>query len=727
MVPSINLAIHSNRGLWYSEPMYRIDFVAGHLKGKRLTIGEASLCIGSGPECSLRLADPTVAPRHAEIRESRGALAVRAMDASAPVLINDRPAGDEERPLSPHDKLSIGGHTLRVEWVRASAGHASSTRRAVGLSALATAGVVAVLLIQILLLNRSMNLSQILLMPFAPDKWVIDETRFPAPEPREVPPPKQHRMMEMAVHAEGEADPPADTDVWVRFVGPDEQGYEVPAFHDIGRIWKIRFRPPLDGPWRYLSRSSPEIPGLHRQGGRFTALPADGDHAIHRHGGILRVADGGRHLAHPDGTPFFWLGDTWWFCPSDLMPLDTAYDRCLETRADQGFSVIQMAFLGGLDTPAGPADPVRQARSGEIIPAYWRQVDAYIERANDRGLIPVFGLAFHSGLDGATIEQWQRLWRYVVARLGSYATGFLIMGEYNGDHAGDTDGRPPKALALGRYIRSIDPYKRALTIHPWYYAGDKRQAWAEPWYDVIMLQGGHGGAPPASLYLDAWRQTPPRPVLESECRYEGVRGAMADDVREVAWRAILSGSFGFTYGAHGLWYPTQSAEDRRFEEWGPPVLWSDALRQPGGAQMGILRDAMESVEWWRLAPAPDAARTAEPLPERRRILARTDGERVWLLYLPRGNPPALAIRLTGVPADAVLAAEWFDPRTGSRTLAGVGLRPQSGGVALPDRPDANDWILIYRCTNLPPEPPAEPDPPAPDAPGTNNVTEGSQT
>jgi hypothetical protein len=28
--------------------------------------------------------------------------------------------------------------------------------------------------------------------------------------------------------------------------------------------------------------------------------------------GPIRVAASHRHFEHADGTPFFWLGDTWW-------------------------------------------------------------------------------------------------------------------------------------------------------------------------------------------------------------------------------------------------------------------------------------------------------------------------------------------------------------------------------------------------------------------------------
>ena len=159
-----------------------------------------------------------------------------------------------------------------------------------------------------------------------------------------------------------------------------------------------------------------------------------------------------------------------------------------------------------------------------------------------------------NGEKAPTLDQLKGLWRYVVARYGAYAVTWLICGEYN-QNGGDQAGRVAKTLALGAFIKEQDPYKRAMTVHPWWHAGDKRQAWEQPWYDFIMLQGahaGHGNVPPTAIYRDAWKHQPPRPVLEAECNYEGIYAGKAnrehtpEDVRRVAYHAIQAGSFGYT-------------------------------------------------------------------------------------------------------------------------------------------------------------------------------------
>ncbi|MHC4357158.1 MAG: apiosidase-like domain-containing protein [Planctomycetota bacterium] len=142
---------------------------------------------------------------------------------------------------------------------------------------------------------------------------------------------------------------------------------------------------------------------------------------------------------------------------------------------------------------------------------------------------------------------------------------------------------------------------------------------------------------------------PARPVIESECRYEGIRKYTAGDVRHVAYRALQAGCCGYTYGSHGLWYPTQNETDRKYDEWGPPMPWYRAYKRPGGAQMKHLRACYESLEWWRLAPLPDAVQAEPRLNEQRRILAQGlpvdkqgQARPAYLIYFPAGSDEAAA-------------------------------------------------------------------------------------
>jgi hypothetical protein len=502
---------------------------------------------------------------------------------------------------------------------------------------------------------------------------------------------------------------PAELSLWATFVGPDGETLRVPGFWDGSDTWRVRFAPTRQGRWTWVTACSEAgDTGLHSVAGELQVGPPEGENPVYRHGGFLQVSENQRYLTYTDGTPFFWLGDTWWFCPSTLLPMEgssnPAYDSMFRTLVDkrsaQGYTVVQWAFQG--EPLLGGATISALAAQDRIDPAYWQQVDAYVIYATEAGLIPAIALAFHSGGDQLELAQWEFLWQYAIARYAAYPVTWLIIGEYNAD-IGDAASRVPKMLALGQYIKDNDPYQRAMTIHPWWFQGDRRQAWDEPWYDFIMLQGAHQAYPDVDLYLKAYARPEPKPILEAECNYEGIHAMTDKDVRWAAYRAIEAGSFGYTYGAHGLWYPTQGPDDKTFDEWGTPIPWWEALELPGGAQMTHLRALYESVPWWELEPRPDALEVRGFSTYMLRPLAKAAGDDVYVIYFGRGLQPEVSVSLLEAPSGARYAGHWFDPRTGGTVALEDLLVVADGPMQLPPRPSAEDWVMVLRRQHQPDE------------------------
>ncbi len=359
------------------------------------------------------------------------------------------------------------------------------------------------------------------------------------------------------------------------------------------------------------------------------------------------------------------------------------YKALIDRRAAQGFTTVHWAFLG----TTGVSGSYTDLFQGVINADYWNMVDRYIAYANDAGIIPIIGLGFHSGLNAPSLEELQRLWRYVLARYGVHAVSWLICGEYNlashdGDYTDADAARIEKVLALGQFIKDHDPYHRAMTVHPWWYGGDRQQAWATAWYDFTLIQGGHGQAgPPPVFYRDIYAQEPPRPLLEGEVTYEGIFGFDDAVVRANAYKAIQCGSFGFTYGAHGLWYPTQDEADDKFKDWGAPVPWWQAMHFPGAAHLQHLRQAYEQAAWWTLEPcATETWLDTDPAVAARILVKASDD--TALIYLPAGLDAAVSLR-------AAATLTLMNPRTGAMTPL-----PVTVPLALPD--DGQDWVLLAR-------------------------------
>ena len=122
----------------------------------------------------------------------------------------------------------------------------------------------------------------------------------------------QNRMFEWTFESQKSyADPFNDVDVDVVFSKGGES-WRVPTFWRGGSKWTVRFAPPVPGEYSYhLESTDPGNPDLNGHEGRVTITAYTGPNALLRHG-MLRVSANKRYFEHADGTPFYWLGDTWW-------------------------------------------------------------------------------------------------------------------------------------------------------------------------------------------------------------------------------------------------------------------------------------------------------------------------------------------------------------------------------------------------------------------------------
>ena len=163
---------------------------------------------------------------------------------------------------------------------------------------------------------------------------------------------------------------------------------------------------------------------------------------------------------------------------------------------------------------------------------------------------------------------------------------------------------------------------------------------------------------------------PAKPTLDGEPRYEALmadfymRGANPAlhfddyDVRLAAYRALLAGAAGHTYGNNNIWQMWAPGRD--------PVLgantpWNEAIDHPGAFQMGHVRRLFESRPWETLVP--DQALLVGPnSPGDGFVRAAVASDRSFaFVYSPRGEPVSVdQTRLKALD----LSAWWFDPRYG---------------------------------------------------------------
>jgi hypothetical protein len=136
------------------------------------------------------------------------------------------------------------------------------------------------------------------------------------------------------------ANPFTDVQVDVVFRNGDQQ-WLVPAFWAGGDKWTVRFAPPVQGNYTYQVKcSDPANRDLNSKEKKLRVTAYTGDNPLLKHG-FLRVAQDQRHFEHADGTPFFWLGDTWWKCLCKRLTWE-GFQELTADRKAKGFTVVQI-------------------------------------------------------------------------------------------------------------------------------------------------------------------------------------------------------------------------------------------------------------------------------------------------------------------------------------------------------------------------------------------------
>ena len=215
-----------------------------------------------------------------------------------------------------------------------------------------------------------------------------------------------------------------DVTLDVVFTDPAGAQKTVPAFWAGGKQWKVRYSSPIVGTHRYRTQCNETgDTGLHAVEGRLEITPYRGDNPFFKHG-PPGVGKGGRHFAHADGTPFFWLGDTWWKCLCKRMTWE-GFQELTADRKAKGFTVVQIVC--GPYPDEGFLEP-RLANEGGLPYESMKFDERQSEVFRLRGSSPeASGGRGHCSGDCGCLGAWRLQ-----------------------QHGGDRSGRPEAALAVSR-------------------------------------------------------------------------------------------------------------------------------------------------------------------------------------------------------------------------------------------------------------------------------------
>jgi hypothetical protein len=505
-------------------------------------------------------------------------------------------------------------------------------------------------------------------------------------------------------------DPFNEVQLDVVFTDPDGEQRVVPAFSGGGTDWRARYSSPKEGVHRYQTRCSDQSDaGLHGREGALEVVPYEGSNPLMQHGRI-RVAPDRRHLQHEDGTPFFWLGDTWWFGFAKRLAWPGDFKRLTADRVAKGFNLVQI--VAGLYPDVYQFDPRGANEAGfpwtegykAINPAYFDAADLRFEWLVRSGIVPCIVGAWGYYIKFAGPDVMKKHWRNLVARYGAYPVVWCVAGEavmhFYTEHFGpDHEAYARQAWTdVTRYLREVDPYHNPITIHPTY--PDSRAMIVDAsLLDVDMLQTSHGyGAMDNTVRFmkDAVAAEPPLPVIDGEPMYEGIMGGCWHDMtRFCFWTCMMQGAAGHTYGANGIWQMGTPEEPCTSisGSWGE-TTWEEAAQWAGSAHVGVGKRILERYEWWRFQPKSepqwDDSERVSP------FAAGIPGV-VWLIYLASDGIPRKFHGYMGksfrVEPRARYHAKFINPRTGADVDVGPVQPGPDGTWPIPRKPSREDWLL----------------------------------
>jgi Protein of unknown function (DUF4038)/Putative collagen-binding domain of a collagenase len=429
-------------------------------------------------------------------------------------------------------------------------------------------------------------------------------------------------------------------------------------------------------------------------------VPCTGDLPTYTHG-FLRVSEDKRYLAHTDGTPFFWLGDTHWQAPDrETMktcthpthegkpcPHGGQFQHLVQDRKAKGFTVYQLyPHIGSGHWWAAQFDRIDPVR-------FKQEFDPMMDYLAAQGIVTAMGLGHWGAPKGVAEEDLKRWARYIVARYGAHPIVWITAQE------ADMQQEVLKTWhAVAREIHRVDGYGHPLSYHQHW--GVITTWWDEDWHDWGCTQGGHRNVKLRSKkdYRSFWDYTPHKPWLESESNYEAMTACAgphsAAEVRHAAWKSMLCGSFGYTYGGSGVWLLGRNAEDVK-SPW-IDHIWSDGMNLPGSAQMGVLKRFYTQFEWWRLTPRWNDPAWGEWRHPEESVLSSIDSN-LYVVYFYHESTEMGVLK--HMDPKSTYTASWIDPCTGEYAQIGDPFQPADGQWTIPAKPDAKDWVLLMQRTN----------------------------
>lgn len=438
---------------------------------------------------------------------------------------------------------------------------------------------------------------------------------------------EQWGIFELSLKGPTNSNPFLDTPFSAHFMlnYADSAATEVTGFYDGDGTYRIRFMPPIAGPWHYLTHS--RVPDLDHKSGQFTVLkPSSKNH------GPVHVTNT-FHFAYADGKLFKQIGTT---CYAWVHQAPSLEEQTLKTLAASPFNKIRFCiFPKHYDWNTN--EPLLYPFEGipphdwdfaQFNPKFFRHFEKRIADLRELG-IEADLILFHPydqghwGFDRMTPAQDDGYLRYVVSRFAAYRNvWWSLANEYDFMK----EKREEDFERFGQIISTNDPYHHLVSIHN----GGRLFNHTRPWITHASIQNGSAVEDPgrAVLYRDAYR----KPIVFDEVKYEGNipkrwGNLSAEELVFRFWQGTVAG----TYVGHGETY-LDSAD----------VLWwskGGVLRGQSSPRLAFLRQVLEE----------SPAEGIDPIDKWQNPEYGGQPGKYYLVYLGKGQPTSWEFRLPKPP------------------------------------------------------------------------------
>jgi len=430
-------------------------------------------------------------------------------------------------------------------------------------------------------------------------------------------------VFELELRGPVAGNPYMEVELHAVFEGESGNSIQVPGFYDGEGTYRVRFSPPEEGVWSYVTVSnSPNLAG--KTGHILCIEPTGGNH------GPLTIVNT-FYLQYADGSPYYGIGTTAYQWTSVKQRIQ---EKTLKTLEDSPFNKIRMCvfpkdYIYGNKTEPWAYPFARDSVTNDFTQPnveFFQNFDKRVEQLMDMG-IQADVILFHPydrwGYAGMGTEMNEKYVRYVMARLSAYRNVWWSL-------ANEWDIPSIKESidwkGIGTLLQQEDPHQRFRGIHNWYSSEDHFYDHTESWITHVCTQTYE------FWNAERWREMYQKPLLFDEMRYEGDvpsgwGNLTGEEMTAFFWMAGLSGG----YPTHGDTFKNDADEETEVRWWAK----GGTLMGTSPPRIAFFKSIMETLPVHEMDPKLLPGEDPTKLMTNQYLFSKPGD--TYLVYLPEAN------------------------------------------------------------------------------------------